>query len=1680
MGNDMGKKRKKQENNFPRHVITGVAVTSLAFGVFTNASGIENLFKPQNYKQFEKQMQDKNSNYAAGNKKDTDLADQNEKNKRNSGDNLSEALKMAHKTPGDINNSTLNLTNDQNSKNTTKNPNAVSISDTNGKDTVNTNPTDNSDHNLSDSSSDTTDDSKDTSSNRPADENNDKNNNNPSPSTDDNSSDNSKDPSTKPDDSSDTDTTTDWEKEQLKKKDTEETKYGTITKLEAVFNKNEYSLGARYSAEDATVTGTFRKNGTTYTKVLPYGEDGYSISFTTNKTGTLSAVFSFGGMTTRSPYKVSENHVILNFCVFYDGGYYAAQFKGDIFDFLTDDVKNYLTSLNKIPYTYPYGGIAINLQDMHSRMIAYLLDKKAQESIIKLEGNYRNVNFLEEDSDGYLKNMLEGFRFTTNKQLVDQRSYIYYPADNKNWNYSINSKQIINVISAVPDEFKVKRVTEAENDWKSYHGEQVLEQYLGTSQNLSVPMGVTKICMTKKPLNADVTTLTLPESIHTIDPTSIATYLPDLKEYAYEDPEDERAVYYSDYKIIDGVLYSSDGSTLLSVPTGRTKKLVIPSTVTTLAKDCLKNVSLNKIYFENDSAPILLGDAGYKGTMVVPSSTYDKVCKNYMFSFKEECNKIDFVSFGQTESKYGYDKTSNTIYKKDDKSTLCAISPDAKGLYHVDETYKTIDGGAFYGNTSITDIELGSHVKYLNNNSLVFTGKNISSISSKSYDLHITPYMFGDPNDVKIHKNIKFYVNATDYKKYLEQWTSILNPVYGNETAKNLLSLNEGNIIYEDGAKYQRYMNGSEIRYRLLQVYESGKTAFKIKEGTTQITDTAFADCKKLEILYLPHTLQSLDQEVLKDCESLETIFDTSTSSNITSTTCRVFHIGTDYQEFIYDNGMVYGKSLDNTYTLFNVPTDYTGDVILKNNTVKLYDKALYHCYKVTDLIASTPEALREIGESCFEGNINLQAINFDTFTNLKLIGKSAFRNCTKLNKIKLPDQVQRIEKQTFYGCVDLETIEAKGITMIDDEGFAECISLNKLIGFEALETIGDLAFYDCHGLETIVLADSVTKIGEECFENCVTLRSVTLNGSLSAISRYCFYGCEKLTDISMSKKQKTSLKVIGVDAFAECSNLKNPDFSDLTFLSLIGEGAFENCTEMISIKLPKSIEKLPADCFAGCKNLSSLQLNSEKVVSLDDTVFGDKISQYLHILVPEKSINAYKESYQTSLDLSYGSGTANKILNIIDPTTEYLKGVQYEITEKGRILKSVSEDYEGEFTVLEDTIKIEKDAFKDCQKITKLTIPQDTTIELGDRCFMGCTGLKEVNLYGNIPSWGNETFMDCTGLEKIAIGYSVSEIPRIGDRAFKGCNGLSDVSALVISAHVKTIGKEAFMDCTNLPAIGFTINSVNGDSRKALQVIEDSAFENCKKLTTFLTSTFSSVTTLGNYVFKGCSSLKQPSLSQSVTTLGKGCFMDCENLLYVSFYGAVKEFPEDCFKNCPKLIRTGGTALAFASLKRIGDGAYEGCKSLTSSTSWYLGRYSNLEEIGDHAFRGCTILTDSALSATVCKIGTHAFDGCTKMRSLTFRGTTPPMIGVFSPETMMEDFVLKVPDSQSADDAVYKAYFEKLKEAFGSEDKVYPILDSVSDGAKDRNTPVKAEEVEDITKEDKSGNNNEETNNDY
>ena len=76
-------------------------------------------------------------------------------------------------------------------------------------------------------------------------------------------------------------------------------------------------------------------------------------------------------------------------------------------------------------------------------------------------------------------------------------------------------------------------------------------------------------------------------------------------------------------------------------------------------------------------------------------------------------------------------------------------------------------------------------------------------------------------------------------------------------------------------------------------------------------------------------------------------------------------------------------------------------------------------------------------------------------------------------------------------------------------------------------------------------------------------------------------------------------------------------------------------------------------------------------------------------------------------------------------------------------------------------------DAFAYCSGLTSLTLPAGIT-SIGEYAFYGCSGLTSLNLPAGITEIGESTFSDCSGLTSIYV-YA-EKVPRIGRYAFEGC----------------------------------------------------------------------------------------------------------------------------------------------------------------------------------------------------------------------------------------------------------------------------------------------------------------------
>ena len=161
--------------------------------------------------------------------------------------------------------------------------------------------------------------------------------------------------------------------------------------------------------------------------------------------------------------------------------------------------------------------------------------------------------------------------------------------------------------------------------------------------------------------------------------------------------------------------------------------------------------------------------------------------------------------------------------------------------------------------------------------------------------------------------------------------------------------------------------------------------------------------------------------------------------------------------------------------------------------------------------------------------------------------------------------------------------IEDIAVTGIADEAFKSCTSITSVTIPDTVKYIGDFAFYDCDNLEEVIIADSVTEIGVGAFRNCDVLKRVELPSALTKISDQLFWDCPSLSNIATGK----NLTVIGVGAFYNCDSFTGMIIPET--ITEIDEMAFYGCDNLVNISVPSSVKKVGDTAFSA--------INAEKVV---------------------------------------------------------------------------------------------------------------------------------------------------------------------------------------------------------------------------------------------------------------------------------------------------------------------------------------------------------------------------------------------------------------------------------------------------------------------------------------------------
>ena len=293
--------------------------------------------------------------------------------------------------------------------------------------------------------------------------------------------------------------------------------------------------------------------------------------------------------------------------------------------------------------------------------------------------------------------------------------------------------------------------------------------------------------------------------------------------------------------------------------------------------------------------------------------------------------------------------------------------------------------------------------------------------------------------------------------------------------------------------------------------------------------------------------------------------------------------------------------------------------------------------------------------------------------------------------------------------------------------------------------------------------------------------------------------------------------------------------------------------------------------------------------------------------------------------------------------------------------------------------------AFRDCSGLTSLTLPAGIT-SIGDKAFYDCSGLTSLTLSDGITKIGDWAFEGCSGLKEVRFcindnldTYLTKDHPYIDvDCGIKYYINDKEITSIEIPSSVTTLGDCVFQGCSGLTSLTLPAG---------ITKIGDKAFWDCRGLTNLTLS--AGITEIGDGAFWGCSGLKEVRfcINDNLDTyLTKGhpyIIADCGIKYYINDKEITSiKIPSnvttlgDCvFQGC-----RGLTSLTLpAGITKIGDYAFSDCRGLTSLTL-----PAGITEIGDDAFRRCSGLTSLTLPAGITSIGDYAFSDCRRLTSLT------------------------------------------------------------------------------------------------
>ena len=542
---------------------------------------------------------------------------------------------------------------------------------------------------------------------------------------------------------------------------------------------------------------------------------------------------------------------------------------------------------------------------------------------------------------------------------------------------------------------------------------------------------------------------------------------------------------------------------------------------------------------------------------------------------------------------------------------------------------------------------------------------------------------------------------------------------------------------------------------------------------------------------------------------------------------------------------------------------------------------------------------------------------------NIMYIGEEAFEDNDTMKVVIIPQTVTEISERAFLNCTALEEVyfikktnegdkpvtKLSALNLILANAFSGCVKLRLLdLTNVKVITVADYAFAGTP-LEEIRRMDKMGIAGNYSFAG-TSLKEIDISG-LHTSGVGVFYGCTSLTAVNTGIY--TSM---GVEMFFGCTALEEIQINN----QIIPGSAFEDCTKLHTVTFGGSVLSIGDYAFA---NTAITKFTMPKGVVIGDGLFAkiirDKNGNIIEIR-PNNEVDIDWTDYQKEGDGAvYNGTTLVKAPSVIDST----------------------------FRIKDGTTVIGDYAFADCtlDGVTTVTIPETVT-EIGIGAFAR-SEITGISIPSSLKTISAYAFMG-SSLESVTIPSTVT---RIEEGAFAECKNLSQID-FAGNSTLNYIGSGAFSGTV-------ITNIVLPDS---VTTMGDMVFFGCDKLETVK---LPNLTSLGGYTFEGCTKLKEATFGEAATASGYNTFFPG----YVLDENGDIEYEYDDYGNgTPKFLESVLDTVNLGGLKKLGDGVFAACTSLTSIN------LANVTKIGNETFANCYNLAAALNLDKVTEIGLAAF----------------------------------------------------------------------------------------------------------